>query len=566
MKKSRKVELVTYLEELGRQFAHAAEVVPELFSEKENSFQEQLAVVIEETNDKDLFVPLIGGFSTGKSTALNSLIGRDILPEKVSPETAIPAELHFDINERLMALSANNEWFEYNVSELANLSSKAEQYQVVKIYLNCPVLEEIQPLVLVDMPGFDSGLDQHNAAILRYITTGALYLFMVNAKAGTVNRQDVRRLEEILDLGRSLEVFLTMTDLASPDELKETLQYVSEHIEMITGDSTIGKINKDDVAALLSEVKSADVSALFDGMALPKIQDLYFEAHGQVNTAIKALGSNTETIKQTIHDAELSLKAVESERERLLTDMRDGGISSKCDLVIRKLENVLNRSAEELVVQAKLGESALKNAVSDLVRSTLSVEIQALVRKSTKDIVYQFSGEINLNNFSPSSEGGDWANNLISVIETETMNALSGVFTKAKNGSGTGPLAALAIMIPHPVFRIIFSILPGIIGKVFSIFKSKNENNEYREAIVSRVIPTIISQVRPQVLDSLTSSEQEIIRVVSEQVERKVNNQKAVYNEITTRSEPEIQALREHQEALNDIRQMMTKRAQGVIA
>jgi len=577
MNSTRKTELVAYLQKLSHQFSQAAEVAPELFSEKAEEIQKELKLVIDETDKRDLFVPLVGGFSTGKSTAINSLIGRDILPEKVSPETAIPAELHFDTDERVMALSINGDWSRHEVSALVGLSDEANQYQVVRIYLNSSVLQEIQPMVLVDMPGFDSGLDQHNFAILRYITTGALYLYMVNAKAGTVSRQDVRRIEEILDLGRSVKVFLTMTDIASPAELDETHQYVSEHIAMVTGESGVEKINKDDIAPLLAAIKSADVSTLFDGMAMPKVQNLYFDALGQVNTAIKALSLDEDSRHQAVTDAELSLKKVESERERLLADLRSGSVASKAELVIRKLEQALHGAVDELAVQAKLGESGLSKAVSNLVRTTLSVEIQALIRKSTTDIAYQFSGEVNFNGLSLAPDGNDWMSNLISVIETEAMDALSGIEakekqeqTKQQDGNSKdkviGSLRSLAITIPNPVLRVIFAILPGIIGELLGNVRSNNEADKYRQAIASQVIPGVISQVRPQVLESLNSVEGEIIRVVSEQVESKVSSQKALYDEVTKCSESEIQALQANKSILKDIRQAMTEAAQGVVA
>jgi hypothetical protein len=576
MNNTRKSELVAYLKKLGHQFSQAAEVAPELFSEKAEEIQKELELVIDETDKRDIFVPLVGGFSTGKSTALNSLLGRDILPEKVSPETAIPAELHFDTDERIMALSVNGDWSQHEITALADLSGEANQYQVVRIFLNSPVLQEIHPLVLVDMPGFDSGLDQHNSAILRYITSGALYLYMVNAKAGTVSRQDVRRIEEILDLGRSIQVFLTMTDIASPVELEETYEYVSEHIAMVTGESGVGKINKDDVAPLLAAVKSADVSVLFDGMALPKVKNLYFDALGQVNTAIKVLSSDKNSRQQAITDAELSLKKVEAERERLLTDVRSGSVSTKCELIIRKLEQALHSSIDELAAQAKIGESGLSKAVSGLVRATLSVEIQALIRKSTTDIAYQFSGEVNLTGLSLAPDGNDWMSNLISVIETEAMDALTGIEAKEKEeknkqkdgnpmGKVIGSLGSLAILIPHPVLRIIFAILPGIIGELLGSVRSNNEADKYRQAIASQVIPGVISQVRPQVLESLNSVEGEIIRVISEQVESKVSSQKALYDEVAKCSEAEIQALQESQGLLKNIRQAMTESAQGVV-
>ena len=123
-------------------------------------------------------------------------------------------------------------------------------------------------------------------------------------------------------------------------------------------------------------------------------------------------------------------------------------------------------------------------------------------------------------------------------------------------------------MIPNPVLRVVFAILPGIIGQLFGGFKSNAENDRYREAISSQVIPTVISQVRPQVMDSLQRSESEIIRVVSEQISEKVSAQKSLYDEVAKRSESEISALQSKQQDLEKIKnEMKTKAiAKGVFA
>ncbi|PHS64297.1 MAG: hypothetical protein COB09_07925 [Thalassobium sp.] len=580
MEVKRKQEILNYLAGLGEQVNAAADCVAELLQQPMQEWQVQLDEVASDVASRALYVPVVGSFSTGKSTALNSLLGRRVLPENVSPETAIPAELHFSGEEMLMALSHSGEWSQHSVSELASLSENAHRYQVVRIYLNNPALQQIEPLVLVDMPGFDSGLNQHNEAILRYITTGALYLYLVDSKSGTVSRQDTRRIEEILDIGRAVKVFLTKSDLASVQELDAARTYVSEQLSMISGDTVAGTINKDDVSALLSVLNAANVPELFDSMILPQVKNLYFDADGLVNTAIKALSADTRAIEQTLEDAERALKKVEAERVRLLEDAKQGGVSKKSELVINRLEKTLRSATDELTSQARLGEESLAKAISDLVRSTLTVEIQSLLRKSVTDITYSFSGDIHIGSLSVTASGDDWMGNLISVIESEAMNALSGFGEKMqrkrvdRDGNAEGSnmlgnmissLSSLAIYIPHPVLKVVFAILPGIIGQLFSNLHESNETGKLREAISAQVIPAVIAQVRPQVLDSLNAVEAEIVRLVSEQVTDKVNKQKTLYENVTQCSQQDIEMLRTKADMLKAICTEMKNNANGVI-
>lgn len=574
MEVKRKEQLANYIKGLGEYFFQAVDSAPSMMEEVGRKWGEELDQVSSSVSQGEIYVPVVGGFSTGKSTALNKVIGRNILPEKVTPETAIPAELRYSESECLMAQTQSGEWREYRVDQLPVLSSEAERYQVVRVYVNSRELKEIQPLVLVDMPGFDSGLDQHNQAILRYITSGALYLYMVNAKAGTVSRQDVRRLDEIMGLGRYVKVFLTMTDLASPEELKSTHQYVSEQMESISGDDSVGQINMEDVADLLSSLEEADASSLFDGIFLDQVKSLYFDACAHINTLISALSGSEDDLNRQVENAKNSLIKIESEREKMLSEIGEGRLSEKAEHVLRRLEASLNGSLDEIVVMARSGEDAMCRGIADLVRSTLTVEIQQAVRRITKDVAYQFSGDISLNGLSLSSEG-NWIDNMISVIESEAMSALAGLGDNpssrgnaGKEGAGKtvgGMLSTAALAIPHPVLKVVFSILPGVIGALFDAFREKSETEQYRKAISSQVIPSVLSQVRPQVVDSLNATESEIIRVVSEQVSSKVENQKRVYDEVASSAAEDLQAIKSNISQLEEILAAINENARKVI-
>lgn len=575
MENTRKSQLLSYLNDLSKDLSSAVDHAPSLLGDVYKEWSSELDNVVKTVSESDVFVPVVGGFSTGKSTALNSLIERKILPENVSPETAIATELRYSESERIMALSAKGEWTEHGINDLADLSAHADQYQVVRVYVKAQYLKDIEPLVLVDMPGFDSGLDQHNQAILRYITTGALYLYMVSAKAGTVSRQDVRRIEEILDLGRSVKIYLTMTDLASPEELETTHAYVSDHMSFVTGDSEIGLINKNDISALKETLAKANVNQLFDGLVLSSVKNLYFDASSHINTAINALSTSAAEVVERTKAAEQSLQKVERERERMLAEVGQGQLSEKTEQIIRKLEQTLINSLDELVMMARTGEAALSRGVGDLVRSTLTVEIQKVVHRITTDVAYQFSGDISVGGIAVSGDS-NWVNDMISVIENEAMNALVGLSDNKTSGEMKAPahqgggikdaLTIAALSIPNPVLKVVFAILPGIIGDLFDRLRENNELEQYRQVISSQVIPGVIAQVRPQVLSSLNSLESEIIKKVSDQVTAKVEAQRAIYNEVAEASEAEMKNLQDAIESLKSIRAEMSKSAEGVLA
>ena len=119
---------------------------------------------------KDSFikVPFVGDFNAGKSSLINSMLGSDILPTNILPETAVSYELYYSPNEKL------DVWLDDKLIETTSVSQiKSLQLtprNLVKLYLDNPIVKEWNDrnIVVVDMPGIDSGIEAHNNAILHY--------------------------------------------------------------------------------------------------------------------------------------------------------------------------------------------------------------------------------------------------------------------------------------------------------------------------------------------------------------------------------------------------------------
>ena len=158
---------------------------------------------------RELLVPVVGAFSAGKSSLLNAILGNDVLSVAITPETAIPTELRHDSRERLQALFTDGRTEEFRVEELPQLQARAKELDCVRLYLNSPALDALAPLVLVDMPGFNSPLDAHNKAIARYIGEGAHYLFVVSIEEGTLQNTILTHIDQIAHMAAASRFALT---------------------------------------------------------------------------------------------------------------------------------------------------------------------------------------------------------------------------------------------------------------------------------------------------------------------------------------------------------------------
>lgn len=190
-----------------------------------------------------LLVPVVGEFSAGKSTMLNKLIGRDMLAVSMKPETAIPAELYYSLEEYDEGVYADG-----RTERIGNVSQTHGKYVCVRRHINSAFLRDIQPLTLVDMPGFDSPLNEHNAAIFNYLDRGIHYAVLIPADAGTISKSMERQIYDIINFGKKCTFFLSKTDSRGVDDIASIKSGLEAQLYPFTGGCTLQEVNKDDVS------------------------------------------------------------------------------------------------------------------------------------------------------------------------------------------------------------------------------------------------------------------------------------------------------------------------------
>ena len=167
-----------------------------------------------------LIVPVVGDFSSGKSSLLNKFIGKDILEVNIKPETAVPSELYSSEEEYDIGIDKDN-----NQIKLDNVKAEnIKDYLYIKRYINSDNLKKIEPIILVDMPGFDSPLENHNRAIMSYLDKGIYYMALVPVDAGTITKSMLTQIKNIINFKKDFSIFITKTDLRGESNIKEVTE------------------------------------------------------------------------------------------------------------------------------------------------------------------------------------------------------------------------------------------------------------------------------------------------------------------------------------------------------
>lgn len=159
--------------------------------------------------EQELFCPVIGEFSAGKTSMINTLLGRALLPVGITPETALATQLRYSTDERLEAVREDGGMDKYAITEADKMTANSEKYTRAAAYFNSEKLKQIEPIILVDMPGFNSPKDSHNKAIMAFLGKGAHYIALTSVIEGTITASMMRQLNEIVNLGKSFSFFIS---------------------------------------------------------------------------------------------------------------------------------------------------------------------------------------------------------------------------------------------------------------------------------------------------------------------------------------------------------------------
>ncbi|MGL2730466.1 dynamin family protein [Helicobacter pylori] len=180
-----------------------------------------------------------GGFSAGKSTFLNNLLGLKLkLPEDIDPTTAIPTYCLKGKKEVLMGFSQNG-----GMVELPHL---AFDHQFLKsLGFN---LKEIMPFMLlsapsvpfeflcfIDTPGFNPGNQGYTGgdkeASKESLKHAKHILWLISCECGDIHKDDLEFLQELYEEGKQVFIVLSRADRRTKSQLEEVAKQIKETLE-----------------------------------------------------------------------------------------------------------------------------------------------------------------------------------------------------------------------------------------------------------------------------------------------------------------------------------------------
>jgi GTP-binding protein EngB required for normal cell division len=179
-------------------------------------------------------VAFFGRVSSGKSSLLNFLVGRSVLPVGVTPVTSVVARLRYGIEPRVLVEFAEEprqitqlERLADYVTETRN-PSNAKHVTSVTVELSADVLKS--GVHLIDTPGLGTLATAGAAQTLAYLPRCDLGVTLVDG-AATLDRNDLNVARHVIENGSELLVLLSRADLIQSNDRAALLTYIHEQFE-----------------------------------------------------------------------------------------------------------------------------------------------------------------------------------------------------------------------------------------------------------------------------------------------------------------------------------------------
>jgi small GTP-binding protein len=178
-----------------------------------------------------LRVLVVGEAKRGKSTLVNALLGRDLLPTGVTPLTAVPTTVTFGTDEGLDAQFADGRTEHGPLSALEAWGTErgnpgnARGVGAITVRLNAPMLA--QGVEIVDTPGTGSVHANNTAAADGVLPTMDAAIFVLTADP-PVSASERDLLGRVHDLSVTTFVVLNKADYTDADGLAEAAEFTDQ--------------------------------------------------------------------------------------------------------------------------------------------------------------------------------------------------------------------------------------------------------------------------------------------------------------------------------------------------
>ena len=548
-----------------------------------------------------VLIPLVGSFNAGKTSLVNAWLQRpegEGLPTDIVPQTALATEIHFvdsadaegielyDQGDRLLRRIDLAEFQRVEKQALTTGESEAE-YARAMVHTPRDERKWNDWKVLVDMPGLDSGLRTHNAAIQRYLPLGAYFILVMDIEHGALRATEIEQLREFLEQEVEFAVLINKADDKNKAAALNIVEHVDKQVREEFG-ASVGvfpvSAHARDIGAFHRVIEEIDFDRALRSFWRERILRLFDDEIGSLHTRYSALNVSTAESERTLASLAENKQALEKKLHEDTQEIRSRYSDRAVERIVRAVRAAIRDHAASLGhTWHSSGDQAFQHELNDLVRRTLNRVVDKERQETLKEIIDRYETE--LDGIAAQRErflraGESATNEEMTPIEFarrfgDAAQQSARAFNDAKERVSaatttytavTGVLAA-ATSIVAPWLEVVIIALPVIvkwISKQGEEEQRQEQLDQLQSQVSSMVASRVASELRERVTDDFQTAVKEMIAAVQQEVRGRIERIEADIEKSRAEINQETQDVEQRKGQLHDAILRLTEAKQAV--
>lgn len=470
---------------------------------------------IEQIDEFKVVTPVIGGFSSGKSSLINSMLDRQLLPTEITPETSIPTEVVYSSNEYAKKL-VDKKWFNITLSDIEKNNYSYKETSLLNAFVNTPFLKEIANVKIVDIPGLDSGIEAHNNAIDNYLTFSLAYIITVDCEQG-LTESIILFLKELNLLNMPILIVVTKSDKKTDSDVDAMVNDVRLKVERIAG------VNRFEITSASARKKDVEYVKEFLRKIQNQATDIFTKSYkDKININIKTfeqylntrLNKNDFTLEEIGEQEKILVKQIDEIKEKLAKEKEK--LNAEIEKCIQTTESKIRMNLETNAasfVNDLVNKRDLTSSINSIARNSVLESIQSEINPRIMRYFSNIADMVNFDNSKTFDFQEDQIKNQMNEMMKENVKKLI-PFALASIGLAIGGPIGLAV--------------GALLSVLADMFFANKKQNELREQAETKVRNEIIPNVTSQVIVSFRTSIHNYLIEINEKIEESINKDKEI--------------------------------------
>ena len=339
----------------------------------------------QEQENCPLILPLVGEFSSGKTTLINALTDSKKLETATKPTTATIYQIHFG-SESCHATVCYEDGKQIEVKDIAELKNDAiNDAAIVDVYDTSNKVPSTT--ILVDTPGLSSPDPRHKQTLVDFLPQADAILLVSD-----INQQITRSITDFIKTmslaKRQIFLVLTKSDTKSASDLIAAKEYISKNTEIPLAQVACVSAIKNDMSELYDLFDSIQKSKgdILQKVNEQRLSNIAKEMLGRIDRLMSASSSDKET-DEAIHEQQYTLDKLNRNIDRLISDLRSD-INDIETSISREFEDKVFDSLDTIVAgnSNDFDSEAIStiNSLSSLLFSDYKVQVQRRLREKAE--------------------------------------------------------------------------------------------------------------------------------------------------------------------------------------